>query len=172
MTSSRTTYDQFGIPMRGLGMLVVLTVALLALPRVTAAATIVVGDGTEASCTEAALQSALFASAADGGDVIRFNCGPNPVTITVTATTQLADGSIVALLPPNQTTIDGGNRITLTRSDWPGSLMAVATDTTVTIQNLTLQGAPLPYGHPDPNVVNRGTLSSATSGSRWSRTAP
>ncbi|MDB4958475.1 MAG: hypothetical protein JWO36_6044 [Myxococcales bacterium] len=42
--------------------------------------TAVVGDGTAASCTAAALQQA-----AAGGGTIVFNCGPAPVTITVTS---------------------------------------------------------------------------------------
>ncbi len=57
-----------------------------------------VGTGTPASCTEAALDAALA-----GGGLVTFDCGPDPVTITVTsekATT--AD-----------TSIDGGGRITL-----------------------------------------------------------
>jgi len=41
----------------------------------------VVGRGTPASCTSAAVVSAV----AEGG-IITFNCGPKPVTITMTAT--------------------------------------------------------------------------------------
>ena len=42
--------------------------------------TAVVGDGTPASCTNAALQGA-----ADAGGTILFDCGPAPVTISVTS---------------------------------------------------------------------------------------
>jgi hypothetical protein len=40
--------------------------------------TAVIGDGTPASCTQAALQTA-----ANGGGTIVFNCGPSPTTITL-----------------------------------------------------------------------------------------
>jgi hypothetical protein len=125
---------------------------------------IIVGVGTPSSCTEWALQDALFASSLNSGGVIQFSCGPNPVTITITANTLLPDGSRVAVLPPNGTTIDGGDRITLTSSDTPGSLMAVTSGVTVTLKRLVLQGTPvspdsLPFGvRPAPNVVNRGAL--------------
>ncbi len=58
----------------------------------------VVGSGTAASCTEAALDTALA-----GGGNVTFNCGPNPASITLTSPkTILAD-----------TTMDGANKITL-----------------------------------------------------------
>src|SRR6266480_2589129 len=41
----------------------------------------VIGDGTPASCTSAAVVAAVAA-----GGVITFSCGPSPVTITMTAT--------------------------------------------------------------------------------------
>jgi len=68
-----------------------LVAALLAvlsgLPRTaSAAAPITVGDGTAASCTEAALRDALIVAGAEGGGTIRFQCGADPVTITVSAT--------------------------------------------------------------------------------------
>src|SRR6266571_1130384 len=62
----------------------------------------VVGDGTPASCTEAALDTALA-----GGGSVTFNCGVDPMTIVVTgekvvtADTTLAGGSLI--------TISGGN---------------------------------------------------------------
>jgi hypothetical protein len=62
--------------------------------------TTVVGTGTAASCTFAALQAAVVK-----GGVVTFNCGPAPVTIAVMAT---------MILPPMiDTVIDGGNLITL-----------------------------------------------------------
>jgi hypothetical protein len=62
--------------------------------------TTVVGTGTPASCTFAALNTAVTA-----GGVITFNCGSAPVTIAVTATMNLPTGK--------DTVIDGGNLITL-----------------------------------------------------------
>lgn len=78
--------------------------ALLALAWLAAAALPssraggVVGSGTPASCTEAALTTALA-----GGGLVTFNCGSAPHTITVTA----------AKLITTATTIDGGGLVTL-----------------------------------------------------------
>ncbi|MGD0525157.1 MAG: choice-of-anchor Q domain-containing protein, partial [Polyangiaceae bacterium] len=60
--------------------------------------TTVVGNGTAASCTEAALDAAV----ATGG-VVAFDCGSSPVTITVTAEVPVT----------GDTTIDGGKLVTL-----------------------------------------------------------
>jgi hypothetical protein len=62
--------------------------------------TTVVGTGTPASCTATALAAAVAA-----GGVIRFDCGPDPVTITLTQT----------LLPPvdADTIVDGAGLVTL-----------------------------------------------------------
>ena len=58
----------------------------------------VVGDGTAASCTEAALRVAATA-----GGTITFDCGADPVTITVGGTIVFADESV----------LDGGGKVTL-----------------------------------------------------------
>lgn len=60
----------------------------------------VVGDGTPAGCTEVALDEALTDPAADA---IVFDCGPAPVTITVTAPKVVARDLV----------IDGGGTVTL-----------------------------------------------------------
>ncbi len=60
--------------------------------------TAVVGDGSAASCTEAALQAA-----ADGGGTIVFDCGASPVTIDITSTIVFTE----------ETVIDGGGTVTL-----------------------------------------------------------
>jgi hypothetical protein len=62
--------------------------------------TTIVGIGSAASCTYAALAAAV----ARGG-VITFNCGPDPMSIIITATLELKTD--------RHTVIDGGNRITL-----------------------------------------------------------
>jgi hypothetical protein len=61
----------------------------------------VVGRGTPASCTSAAVVRAV----AKGG-IITFNCGPAPVTITMTATAKVVNTS-------HRVVLDGGGLITL-----------------------------------------------------------
>jgi hypothetical protein len=61
----------------------------------------VIGSGTPASCTSAAVVAAVAA-----GGVITFNCGPGPVTITMTATATVPTSSHLVVL-------DGGGKVTL-----------------------------------------------------------
>lgn len=61
----------------------------------------VIGAGTPAGCTSAAVVKAV----ASGG-IITFNCGPNPVTITMTATAKVVNTS-------HQVVLDGGGLVTL-----------------------------------------------------------
>ena len=61
----------------------------------------VIGAGTPAGCTSAAVVKAV----ARGG-IITFNCGPNPVTITMTATAKVVNTS-------HQVVLDGGGLVTL-----------------------------------------------------------
>lgn len=70
--------------------------------------TTVVGTGTAASCTFAALNSALSKAG-----IIAFNCGPDPVTIPVTATLTPPTSNAYANQSPISIVIDGGNQITL-----------------------------------------------------------
>ena len=60
-----------------------------------------IGDGTPAGCTSAAVVTAV----AQGG-VITFDCGPDPVTITMKATAKVRNTSSTVVL-------DGGGRVTL-----------------------------------------------------------
>ena len=97
-------------------------------PTATPAATpagSVVGDGTPSSCTEAALGTALAA-----GGSITFNCGPSPVTITVTARKTVGVDTI----------LDGGGLITLSGGSSVGVLM-VAAGISATIENLGISDA-------------------------------
>ncbi|HEY6878679.1 MAG TPA: hypothetical protein VI299_11705 [Polyangiales bacterium] len=64
--------------------------------------TTVVGTGTAASCT-----SAAFVAAVAKGGVITFNCGPNPVTITLSETAKVFNDK------SQKVVIDGGNKVTL-----------------------------------------------------------
>ncbi|WP_218038158.1 hypothetical protein [Acrocarpospora pleiomorpha] len=61
----------------------------------------VVGNGSPGSCTS----RAVVAAVAKGG-VIRFNCGPRPVTIKMTATAKVRNTSARVVL-------DGGGKVTL-----------------------------------------------------------
>jgi hypothetical protein len=62
----------------------------------------VIGNGTPASCTSAAVIAAVAA-----GGVITFSCGPAPVTITMTAVATVPASSRLVVL-------DGGGKVTLT----------------------------------------------------------
>ncbi|MFC1419387.1 hypothetical protein [Streptacidiphilus cavernicola] len=61
----------------------------------------VIGHGTAASCTSAAVVAAVAA-----GGVITFSCGPDPVVITMTATAKVRNASARVVL-------DGGGKVTL-----------------------------------------------------------
>jgi hypothetical protein len=62
----------------------------------------VVGDGTPASCTSAAVVEAVAA-----GGVITFDCGPGPVTVTMEATAKVRNDTGPEIV------IDGGGKVTL-----------------------------------------------------------
>ena len=62
----------------------------------------VIGNGTAASCTSAAVVSAV----AKGG-IIRFACGPAPVTITMAATAKVRNNTGAKIV------LDGGGLVTL-----------------------------------------------------------
>jgi hypothetical protein len=62
----------------------------------------VIGDGTPASCTSDAVVAAVAA-----GGVITFDCGPDPVTITMTATAKIRNAAGPRIV------IDGGGLVTL-----------------------------------------------------------
>ncbi len=61
----------------------------------------VVGRGTPAGCTSAAVVAAVRA-----GGIIRFSCGPKPVTIRMNATAKVVNTS-------RQVVLDGGGLVTL-----------------------------------------------------------
>src|SRR5262245_58625202 len=62
----------------------------------------VIGNGTPASCTSAAVVSAVAL-----GGIITFNCGPDPITITMTATAKIRNDTGPEIV------IDGGGKVTL-----------------------------------------------------------
>jgi hypothetical protein len=71
-------------------------------PEDTSHPTRVIGDGTAAGCTSAAVVAAVAA-----GGVITFNCGPDPVTITLAATAKVRNTSGPKVV------LDGGGKVTL-----------------------------------------------------------
>jgi hypothetical protein len=81
----------------------------------------VVGNGTPASCTEAALASKLA-----GGGLVSFNCGPAAFTLVIHET------QIVS-----HTTIDGGGRISLSGGGL-NALFFVTTGVALTLDNLRI----------------------------------
>ena len=81
----------------GVALAIALVLLWLSLPGAASAAG-VVGNGTAASCTEAALNTALA-----GGGTVTFDCGPAPATINplttkvISAATVLDGGGLVAI---------------------------------------------------------------------------
>lgn len=116
---------------RRLGLLVIVSALLgaFALTRPVASASEVVGSGTPASCTSAALAQALA-----GGGEISFSCGGAPHTIVVTAPFDIT---------APQTVIDGGGLITL-RGQGSQIIVhrtfGVIGSSALTLRNLTLTG--------------------------------
>lgn len=86
----------------------------------------VVGDGTPGSCTDAA-----FAEKFDGGGLVTFNCGPNPVTIIVT--TRVVENGVTA-------TVDGGGKVRLDGEDLRQPFL-VLDGGNLTLRHITLQNA-------------------------------
>ena len=106
--------------------------------------TAVVGTGSAASCTFAALKAAV-----EAGGVVTFNCGSAPVTISVTTTMNLPIG--------RNTVIDGGRKIAL---DGHGAVQILrfespnfqALDTRVTLQHITLINGMIAGSNPIPSA--------------------
>ncbi|MFT3694290.1 MAG: choice-of-anchor Q domain-containing protein [Kofleriaceae bacterium] len=72
----------------------------------TSGSTNVVGTGTAASCTTEALQTAVTA-----GGLVKFNCGADPVTITLTKAITI--NNVAGADHLGDTVIDGGGLVTL-----------------------------------------------------------
>lgn len=93
----------------------------VALPTQAAPQDTVIGNGTPASCTNAALTAAMLT----GGN-ITFNCGPNPLTISITEKIALANA-----------VIDGGGKVTLSGGN-ANRHFFVAPGITLGIKNIAL----------------------------------
>jgi hypothetical protein len=104
-------------------------------------APVTVGTGTAGSCTEATLDEAL----ATGGHVV-FDCGPTPVTITVTSqkTVSVSTG------------LDGGGLVTLSGGGTT-PLFAINADTSLALAGLVITGGRT--GGNGGAIYNGGTLS-------------
>jgi hypothetical protein len=119
-------------------ILVSVFVAGVCMPAGPAAAAGTVGNGTPASCTEAAFDAAL-----SGGGTVTFNCGAGPFTFLLTS-----QKTITA-----NTTIDGGGKISFSGQD-SIRLFYVSSGIQLDLYNLTLMngsssqgGAIINYGY-------------------------
>src|SRR6187549_893143 len=81
-------------------------------PADTSKPTSVVGSGTAASCSFAALKEAVTQ-----GGVITFDCGPAPVTLSVTSTLNLPTNKNTVIDGGNKITLDGGQAVQILRFD-------------------------------------------------------
>ena len=105
-----------------------LALALAAGLPVSMEAAGVVGTGSGASCTEAALNQAL-----SGGGAVTFNCGGGPVTIPITATKTITVSTTIDGAG-QQVTLDGGGTTRLFLNTY-----ANAGSASLTLRNLTIR---------------------------------
>jgi hypothetical protein len=76
----------------------------------------VIGHGTPASCSSAAVVAAVAM-----GGIITFSCGPRPVAITMTATAKIVHGHRIVIDGGGKVTLSGGGKIRiLSMSTCPG----------------------------------------------------
>ncbi len=101
----------------------------------------IVGTGTSASCTEAALDACLPGAARFTG-AVTFDCGLSPVTITVTSPKTIS----------TDTTIDGGGLITISGGNRT-EVFFVDSRVKFTVQNLTIANG---YQGDGPGINNYG----------------
>jgi hypothetical protein len=101
----------------------------------------VVGTGTPASCT-----STAFVQAVAMGGVITFNCGPDPVTITLDQTAKVVNDASpeIVIDGGGLVTLDGGGRVRILYMDtcdqaqhWTTSHCQNQDSPHLTVQNLT-----------------------------------
>lgn len=118
--------------------LVALFTLLGALGARPALAAGVVGNGNPASCTELAFDTALA-----GGGSVTFNCGPNPISISLSA---LKNINI-------NTTIDGAHKITLDAGNT--FHFQVQSGATLNLKNIRLTGG---LSNAAGSIENFGTL--------------
>jgi hypothetical protein len=122
----------------------------------------VIGTGTAASCTSAAVLSAVTA-----GGIITFNCGPNPVTITLTQTAKVRNSTPKLVIDGGGlVTLSGGNANRILYTDTcdkslgsvSGNCLYAPTGPQVTVQNLTLaNGNAANSTYVSPGDTNQGS---------------
>jgi hypothetical protein len=103
----------------------------------------VVGTGTPESCTEAALDASLA-----GGGMVTFNCGAEPVTVTISSTKTIAQ----------DTSIDGDGRITVDGQNTV-RIFTVNSGLTFDVRDLTLANGSDGHGGCGGIENDGGTLS-------------
>lgn len=116
---------------------------------------VVVGNGTPGSCTDAALDAAigvLYPGAQAPGGELSFNCGPNPLTIALTAQKLLREG----------TTVNGGGKITLDGQNLTRIFEIVDAGAQVGLANIDLIRGRAVGGYGGAVLVNTGTLVTLT----------
>jgi hypothetical protein len=103
--------------------------------------TSVVGDGTPASCTSAAVVAAV----AKGG-VITFSCGPDPIVITLEQTAKIFNdtGPKIVIDGGGKVTLSGGGKVRILYQDtcdeaqvWTSSHCENQETPALTVQNMT-----------------------------------
>lgn len=104
--------------------------------------TAVIGTGTAASCTFAALRAAVAA-----GGVVTFNCGAAPVTIAITATMNLPTNKNTVIDGGRLVTLDGGGAVQVLKFDSPAWQM---NETRVYLQNIRIIGGKIAGSDPIP----------------------
>jgi hypothetical protein len=100
----------------------------------------VVGDGTADSCTSDAVVAAVA-----GGGVVTFDCGPDPVTITMTETAEMTTANPNLVLDGGGTvTLSGGGNVRILEADLCVPMSEprwCESGPTLTLQNLSLVDA-------------------------------
>lgn len=142
-----------------------------------------IGNGTPQSCTSAAVVKAVAA-----GGIITFDCGPEPVTITMTATAKVRNKSSAVVL-------DGGGKVTLSgggkrrilyqntcdqAQGWTTSHCQDQATPRLTVQNLVFSGGnstgQTAEGGGGGAIFDRGgrlkVINSRFTGNRCDRTGP
>ena len=104
----------------------------------------VVGTGTAASCTFAALSAAVTK-----GGIITFNCGSAPITIAVTATMDLPIDKDTVIDGGRKVTLDGGGNVQILRFDSPNFQTI---EIRVTLQHIRLSNGKIAGSSPIPTA--------------------
>ena len=155
-------------PLLSMLTLVIVILTQFVMPR-HAYASGTVGSGSPASCTEAALNTAL-----SGGGAVTFNCGSAPHTITVTTTktissdTQINGGGLITISGGGNTqvfSVDASVDLDLTNlsvinghKNGDGGAIYVNSGATVDILNSTFDGNTTLDGYGGAIYVNAGTV--------------